>query len=242
MSSIAYNLKRKMEWMGRQLRKMDEAQDIKHWVSTMREINGLLKEIDKKDYKDTWKPWSMRVQRGKKEGQIDQGATIRPNMKSWMMDTVPPRELKCELKSSGSELMNNGDRKRCRPPRVEVEGDDVEMLAPKAAVLKLMKDPLDLHENIQQETSWPKGELSLDEGKKNREIWRKGMLERLRKQKVPRGHWEDVGSGNFQGLMSFSAPFEVRMAVLKDMGKTEADEWLYQEMMRYYDTGPSIDN
>ena len=119
---------------------------------------------------------------------------------------------------------------------------DGKMLAPKAAVLKLMKDPLDLQDNTQQETSWPKGELSLDEGKKNREIWRKGMLERLRKQKVPRGHWEDVGSGNFQGLMSFSAPFEVRMAVLKDMGKNEVDEWLYQEMKRYYDIGPSIDN
>ena len=84
---------------------MDVAQDIIQWVSAMSEINRLLKEIDNKDYEDTWKPWSMRVQRGKKEGPIDQGATIRPNMKSWMKDTVPPRELKCELKSSGSELM-----------------------------------------------------------------------------------------------------------------------------------------
>ena len=62
------------------------------------------------------------------------------------------------------------------------------------------------------------------------------------KKKVPMGYWEDFGSGNFQGLISGCAPHDVRMAVIKDMGYNEADEYLYKEMKRYYEKGPSIEN
>ena len=70
----------------------------------------------------------------------------------------------------------------------------------------------------------------------NREIWRKGMLERLRKKNVPIEYWEDVGSGNFQGLICFSAPHTVRNAVIIDMGRDEVNQWLYKEMMTFYAT------
>jgi len=39
MSSIAYNLSRKMEWMGRRLRHIDDAAEILNWVSAVKEIN-----------------------------------------------------------------------------------------------------------------------------------------------------------------------------------------------------------
>lgn len=163
MSSICYNLKRKMEWMGRRLRKIDKAEDIKQWVSAMREINGLLKEVEINEYRDTWRPWSKRVQRGKDEGTIDQRASTRPNLKSEKMETVPQVGLE---ESSGSELMNNDDLKmlpvevRSRPPRVEVEGDDIEMLDPKAAVMKMLRDAKD-----QQWKTMPQGERGLAEAK-----------------------------------------------------------------------------
>ena len=73
MSSVAYNLTRKLEWMGRRLRRIDKAAEITNWISAMKDINCLLKEVDIKECKDTWwRPWSKRVQRGKKEGTIDQ--------------------------------------------------------------------------------------------------------------------------------------------------------------------------
>ena len=46
MSSVAYNLTRKLEWMSRRLRWKDEAGEIKEWVSTMIAINGLLKDFE----------------------------------------------------------------------------------------------------------------------------------------------------------------------------------------------------
>ena len=113
MSSIAYNLTRKMGWMSRHLRKIDEVAEIRDWVSAMREINGLLKEVVIKDCKDNWRPWCKGEQRGKSESMIDHKQSTRPNMMS----------------DQGS-----------RPPRVEVQGDDIEMIDPKAAVMKMLRE------------------------------------------------------------------------------------------------------
>ena len=235
MSSICYNLKRKMEWMGRRLRKIDKAEEIKQWVSAMREINGLLKEVEIKEYKDTWKPWRKRVQRGKYEGTIDRRASTRPNLKSGKMETVPQVGLE---ESSGSELMNNEALKmptvevRSRPPRVEVEGDDIEMLDPKAAVMKMLRDA-----KYQQEKKKPQGELTLVEKKMNRAIWRKCVLERVKKEKAPVEYWGDVRSGNFRILIGDSAPHWVRLAVTEDMGFHESYKYLYKELMMFYENG-----
>ena len=57
MSSVAYNITRKMEWMGRRLRHIDEPVDIKKWVTAMSALNSLLKEVDIIGSPDNWKPW-----------------------------------------------------------------------------------------------------------------------------------------------------------------------------------------
>ena len=223
MSSIAYNLTRKMEWMGRRLRKIDDVDDIKQWVSAMREINDLLKEVDIKECENTWRPWSQRIQRGKRVGKIDQGEV-----------------------SSGSDIQNNEElkmltaeelphRATIRPPRVEVEGDDVEMLDPKAAVMKMLRDAEDQQERIK-----PQGELSLYEKKKNKEMWRNGVLERVKKEKVPVEYWDR--NRNFRGLIADCAPQGVRVAVIKDLGYEETIDYLYKELLISYDTGQIIGN
>ena len=239
MSSLAWNIKRKMEWMGRNLRKIDDVAELINWASALRELNSVLKELDIKEYKDNWRPWIQRNKQGMKGGRTDQVESNDLYLLRQKMVTVPQVDLE---ESSGSDLMNNGERKWSRPPRVEVEGDDIERLAPKAAVMKMLNDAKELQENTLQERNKPNGELSLEVKIKNREIWRMGMLERLMKKKVPMGYWEDVGSGNFQGLIVFSAPHDIRMEVINDMGYKEVDEYLYKEMKRYYENGTSIEN
>ena len=110
MTSIAYNLTRKIEWMGRKLRWIDDAADIENWASAMRELNLLLKEVEIKEYKDNWKPWSTGDRRGDILGMKD----------SRKRENVPQEGLD---DSSCSELTINVDKRWSRPPRVEVEGD-----------------------------------------------------------------------------------------------------------------------
>ena len=57
MSSIAWNLSRKMEWMSRRIRHIDDAGKIMEWMAAMSAINKVLKEIDTTVYKDEWRPW-----------------------------------------------------------------------------------------------------------------------------------------------------------------------------------------
>jgi len=89
------------------------------------------------------------------------------------MENVPTVGLK---ERSGSELKKNDkwkllnaevvpSRVRGRCPRVEVDGDDVERLNPKAAVLKILRDTKDLQERKEHQ-----GKLSLIEKKKNRDL------------------------------------------------------------------------
>ena len=249
MSSIAYNLTRKMEWMGRRLRKIDDVEEIKQWVSAMREINDLLKEVDIKDCKDAWRPWSQSTQRGKKVGKTDQIASKRrrlesrkPHLKNWKTEKV--QQVGLEV-SPGEELKKNEDlemlpaqershRATSRLPRVEEDGDEVEMLEkrcpprvevdgeddrmdPKAAVMEMLE------------------KAEREEKKRNREIWKKGMLDRVKKENVPVEHWGTINSGNFKIMMGDCAPHRVRVAVVKDMGGQEVNEWLYKELMKFYD-------
>ena len=46
--------------MSRRLRHIDDAGEIKRWVEAMAAINGLLKEVDIKNYTDNWKPWRVK--------------------------------------------------------------------------------------------------------------------------------------------------------------------------------------
>ena len=67
MSSVAYNLTRKMEWMGRRLRYIDEPGLIGEWVVAMTAINTLLKEVESKCCTDDWQPWSKKEGGEKKD-------------------------------------------------------------------------------------------------------------------------------------------------------------------------------
>ena len=51
MSSVAFNLKRKLEWMGT-IRYINYAGELK--------ISSLLKEINIKEFTNKWKAWSNR--------------------------------------------------------------------------------------------------------------------------------------------------------------------------------------
>ena len=57
MSSVAYNITRKIEWMGRRLRYINDAGEIKEWVSAMSALNALVNEVDIKASSDNWRPW-----------------------------------------------------------------------------------------------------------------------------------------------------------------------------------------
>ena len=107
MSSLAWNIKRKMEWMGRNLRKIDDAAELIKWASALRELNSVLKELDIKDYTDNWRPWSQRDKQGKNGGPIDQGWSNEPFLLSRERVTEPQVSLE---ESSGSDLMNTGKR------------------------------------------------------------------------------------------------------------------------------------
>ena len=65
MSSVAYNLMRKLEYMSRRLRHIDEVGKIREWTEAMIAINRLLKEINVKEYRDDWRPWQERKKMGK---------------------------------------------------------------------------------------------------------------------------------------------------------------------------------
>jgi len=75
MSSLAYNLTRKLEWMGRRLRHINDTTEIQDWVATMKAINCLPKEVDIKSCCDDWQPWSQSNKKGNRSVNI----TITPN-------------------------------------------------------------------------------------------------------------------------------------------------------------------
>ena len=151
MSSLAYNLTRKIEWMGRRIRKIDDAAEIKNWASAMREINCLLKEVEIKEYKDNWRPWIMREKRGTNVGRNNQMAGSKPNVWNQKAETVPQVGLEESKKKKRRKL----------PPRVEVDGDDVHMLDPKAAVMKMLNEKRKKDDGKEQlEKNLPEGELS----------------------------------------------------------------------------------
>ena len=88
---------------------------------------------------------------------------------------------------------------------------------PKAAVMDMLK------------------KAEREEKKRNREIWRKGLLDRVSQEKVLVEHWGTINSGNFKIMIGECAPHAVRVAVVKDLGSHEVDEWLYKELMKFYD-------
>ena len=60
MSTVAYNLTRKIEWMGTRLRWIDQQENIKVRVADMTAISNSLKEVETKWSSNSWQPWSKR--------------------------------------------------------------------------------------------------------------------------------------------------------------------------------------
>ena len=293
MSSLAWNIKRKMEWMGRNLRKIDDAAELKNWASALRELNSVLKELDIKDYKDNWRPWSQRnkqgmkggrtdqvesnesyllrrkrvtvpqveleessgpdlMNNGERKGTTDQLASTEPYLLSRMRVTVPQVGLE---ESSGSDLMNNVDRKWSRPPRVQVEGDDVDLLDPKAAVMKMLKEAKEQQEKTQPQREMSSvemiknsemetevaGKASSEEHTENIEMWRDCMVEHLRTENKPVQWWGSSKSVIFCTLCSECASPTVRIAAMEEWRKKKktnnekVGDFLYKELMIYYD-------
>ena len=57
--SAAFNLSKKLEWMSRRLRWIDEATSIKEWVDAMESVYSLMNRVSTKTqaYEDGWRPW-----------------------------------------------------------------------------------------------------------------------------------------------------------------------------------------
>ena len=81
------------------------------------------------------------------------------------------------------------------------------------------------------------GDFSITEKKKNRERWRKGMLESVIKEKIAVEYRRDFNSENFLDMFAKWAPHEDRVAVINELGFQGACEYLYKELMKFYDKG-----
>ena len=225
MSSLAYNLTNKLEWMGRRLRHIDDVEGIKCWISAMKDINCLLKEIDIKECKDTWKPWS-KTERGVKTKLPT--AEALPSKKCCR----PPR---VEVDGDIIDRFEPKALSKVRPPRVQVEGGDVDMFDHKAAVKEMLKKA-----EVLTETEVA-GVAASKDHKDNIEIWRQGMLEHLKTENKPVWWWGSRTSGNFRILISKCASGPVRIGAVKEWrkikssDKADVGDFLHKELMKYYD-------
>ena len=62
--SAAFNLWNKLEWMSRELRKIDDAAAIQQWITAMNKVFKFMQEVAKikEVYIDGWKPWQCSGQ------------------------------------------------------------------------------------------------------------------------------------------------------------------------------------
>ena len=132
MSSIAYNLTRKLEWMGRRLRHIDDAGEIKNWVSAMNDINCLLKEVDIKECSDGWRPYRKRDYGLKKDigdSVLDTAANTWSLKRIKKMESIPTLGLKDRLLK---EIKKKEEWKlptqKVIPPRVQVNFEEIHQL------------------------------------------------------------------------------------------------------------------
>ena len=132
MSSIAYNLTRKLEWMERRLRYIDNANEIKDWVTSMKTINSLLKEVDIKSCSDSWKPWRKREYRVKKDLSktvFESTVCSKPSKNRRNVETYPKLSLNenllKDMKKKEASLLPI--KSKALPPRVQLEVDVLDM-------------------------------------------------------------------------------------------------------------------
>ena len=275
MSSVAYNLQRKLEWMSRQLKKIDGAEAIQNWVRAMTAINDLVKECAKSTevFRDDWRSWtSTKTQRHdktppkKKERDLVVTKILTPDPQekrnnklagsSWVkkaevvQKTLPPnyRNMKKQPHKAEDVIKPTASyelSRKCRSTTKGITGikddggknpGDNERgkkrikLEPKAAVMEMLRESKDQQERnkMQVDESSPKQKMNI-------EIWRNDMLKVAARGKKPVEHWGDVQSGNFRRLIGDCTQNWVKESVIEDMGHREAYDYLYNELMKFYD-------
>ena len=193
LSTTQY-LSRKLNWMGRKLRFMNDATTIKEWTEAM---DCVFKSLDtfsrNKDVSTPTQIWikKMEIHRGQNINvlslHVDSKIKEKVVKKAKRITVKKKRKLSIrEINSSKPEQAGSmevdGDVSRSRPPRVEVEGDDVDMCDPKAAVMKMLREAKEWPEKsrpiTQRRTNEDLTELASDMGNKmistEWESWRIG--------------------------------------------------------------------
>ena len=79
------------------------------------------------------------------------------------------------------------------------------------------------------------GVAASENHKDNIEIWRQGMINQLTIANRPAWWWGSTRSTIFRNLISDCAVPDVRIAAVKDLGNEEVDDFLHNELMKYYD-------
>ena len=126
MSSVAYNLSRKLEWMSRRIRRIDVAGEIKDWVEAMSAINSLLNEVDVKEYNDDWRPWNTAGT--KQKHSVDKG----------LNEGILKKDLN-ERSLNGNDATQTPQKNR-DPPVIEMEVDGAQ--AKKDKILQMLMPQL----------------------------------------------------------------------------------------------------
>ena len=223
MSSVAYNLTRKLEWMGRTLRRIDDAGEIRDWVAAMSAINGLLKQVDIKICSDDWQPWckSKGVKRDSSERVWESKDSIKSKTKINRLEVNRKFSLNEKLRKTSTKKvgLKNPIPKKLVPPRVQVEVDDTEMIDPNTNVPKVVHT---IQEEAGSESPKLNGILSDDvEVKKKllllapitegkiRSIWRGALIKRLEATRYD--------GCEYKGIL---AEWHPREHLLEDIAKT----------------------
>ena len=159
MSSVAYNLWRKLEFMSRRLRHIDDVGKILEWTQAMTAINRLLKEIDIKEYRDDWRPWRERKKTGMgRKMDIDEVEPAKGVKKK--QEQLPPlrspttRTKKRGIKDDGGMTVGDNEKGKIKTK-----------LDPKAAVLEMLRES-----KVQQEPNKLRGKLSLKEKREEKKL------------------------------------------------------------------------
>ena len=99
--SVPYNLARKLEWMSRRLRWIDDAIEIREWLDAMSAINKLITEVPREpeNFTDGWRPYkeneaAQGLHKGNREMDVDDKATNDERQWSFMPKLKPPVMLK----------------------------------------------------------------------------------------------------------------------------------------------------
>ena len=141
MSSVAFNLSRKLEWMARRIRHIDNGVKLIEWIAAMTAINKLLNEIDTtKVYRDEWTPWPH----GKKSEKVlkmdvDEVEPAKGEMTTQevLMPSLRPLRGKSGIKERDGIKLKGG--KKLKEEKKEVDGDEPHRTDPKAAVMEMLK-------------------------------------------------------------------------------------------------------